>query len=170
VANWQARGKMPEPVARLKMGTIWKESDIIAHYESGKLIGSRGGRPSNITGRMKMTDNDMEKEIGDVITSVIKRFDEELFALSETELIDGWYFRWDEGGSVAWNIYQFSDILESYKRSCRRWEEHHHGHMCVVERVRDKYLIPRIKAFEVELTGRIESQNLKNIGNTRKQV
>lgn len=35
-----------------------------------------------------------------------------------------------------------------YARSCQRWEEIHNGYVCVVERVRDKYIIPKIKEFE----------------------
>lgn len=96
----------------------------------------------------------MDKAIGETITSIARRFDDELFALSETDLADQWCFRWDESGSVAWNLYQFSDLLEMHKRRCRRWEEHHNGHVCVVERVRDKYLMARIKEFMTELNKR----------------
>ena len=49
--------------------------------------------------------------------------------------------------SKEWNLYKFSDALEMYKSRCRRWEEHHNGSSCVVERVRDKYLMPKIKDF-----------------------
>ena len=96
----------------------------------------------------------LDKAIGETITGIVRRFDEELYALTEAELAEQWYFRWNETGSPAWNLYQFSDMLEMYKRRCRRWEEHHNGSECVVERVRDKYLMSRITAFMVELSER----------------
>lgn len=99
-------------------------------------------------------DGDLDKAIGETITSLAMRFDDELFALSESQLSEQWHFRWDERGGVAWNIYEFSDTLEMHKRRCRRWETHHHGSVCVVERVRDKYLMPRIKEFMAELSRR----------------
>lgn len=89
-----------------------------------------------------------EKDLGDVMSGIVRRADAELLALTETELAARWYFKHEPEQSLAWNIYQFSDALESFKRSCRRWEEHHHGHMCVVECVRDKYLMPKIKELE----------------------
>lgn len=92
-----------------------------------------------------------EKEIGNLLTGIVRRADAELLALAEAELPSRWYFTYDPGLSIAWNLYQFSGALESYKRSCRRWEEHHNGSMCVVERVRDKYLMPKIREFEQEL-------------------
>ncbi len=94
-----------------------------------------------------------EKDVSDMLTNIVRRADEELLALTEDGLLNRWHFRPSPEQSIAWNIYQFSDCLESYKRSCRRWEEHHNGYSCVVERVRDKYLMPRIKQFEVFLAG-----------------
>src|SRR3954464_2906790 len=96
-----------------------------------------------------------EKDIKDAITSLMGGFDDELYALSEAELVAKWYFSWDERADLAWNLYQFSGMLEMHRRTCRRWEEHHHGHDSVVERVRDKYLLPRITAFLDELKVRM---------------
>lgn len=93
----------------------------------------------------------IEKDIGDVLTGIVRRADEELFALTEQELPSLWYFAYEPKYPITWNIYQFSSALEAYKRSCRRWEEHHHGSSLVVERVRDKHLMPKIRAFEDEL-------------------
>lgn len=93
-----------------------------------------------------------DEVIAETITSLAKHFDDELYALSESQLAEQWYFRWDAHKSVVWNLYVFSDMLEMHKRRCRRWEEHHNGSVCVVERVRDKYLMPRIKAFLTELS------------------
>lgn len=88
-----------------------------------------------------------EKDIGDVVASIASRADSELLALNERELADHWYWRWDDGRSVEWNTYKFSDALSAYKRRCRQWEEHHNGICCVVERVRDKYVMPRVREF-----------------------
>jgi hypothetical protein len=38
-------------------------------------------------------------------------------------------------------------MLNLYAGRCRRWEEMHHGSMSVVERVRDAYMMPKIRAF-----------------------
>lgn len=83
--------------------------------------------------------------IGDVLTSIVNRSQVELLALSAEQLQEQWHFRWDNRASIEWNLYKFSDALEMFKRSCRQWEEHHSGSSCVVERVREKYLLPRIQ-------------------------
>lgn len=98
------------------------------------------------------------KELESAIVDMANRFDRELFALPESELAGQWYFKWDDERSIAWNIYQFTDMLDLYKRRCRRWEEHHNGSCCVVERVRDKYLMPRIRAFEAGLSSRLDAK------------
>lgn len=95
-----------------------------------------------------MTDAKTDAEqIGDAMTAMAKHFDDDLLALSEENLSAQWYWRWEATRSVEWNTYEFSDALERHKRRCRRWEEHHNGSSCVVERVRDKYLIPRVREF-----------------------
>lgn len=66
-----------------------------------------------------------------------------------------WYFQWEPERSMTWNIYKFHGCLSLYGGSCRRWEEMHNGHVCVVERVRDKYLMPKIKEFERMLRSRL---------------
>ena len=88
-----------------------------------------------------------KEQIGDVITALVKGADNELLALTETEVAGQWYWRWEEGRSLEWNTYKFSDALEMHKRRCRRWEEYHNGNCCVVERVRDKYVMPRVREF-----------------------
>lgn len=61
--------------------------------------------------------------IGDVLTSLVARIDSELLALEAAELAAQWYWRWENGKSIEWNTYKFSDALEMHKRRCRRWEE-----------------------------------------------
>lgn len=92
-------------------------------------------------------DEDLKKGIETVVTSMVSRFDQELYALTEEELRARWYFIYDATKSKARNLYEFSEMLELYRRTCRRWEEHHWGSSCVVERVRDKYLMPKIHEF-----------------------
>ena len=93
-----------------------------------------------------------EKDIGDVITSLSQRFDDELFQKTEAELEEKWFFKWDDSESLEWNTYQFHDLLKLYGSFCRRWEEKHNGSCCVVERVRDKYLMPKICQFVKQIT------------------
>lgn len=88
-----------------------------------------------------------QEQFGEVLTSILAGADSELLSRTATEIVDEWYWRWDEGRSVEWNTYKFSDILELHKRRWRRWEEHHNGSCCVVERVRDKYVMPRVREF-----------------------
>lgn len=88
-----------------------------------------------------------KEQIGDVITAMLQGSDNKLLAMSETEVDMQWYWCWEEGQSAEWNTYKFSDALEVHKRQCRRWEEFHNGNGCVVERVRDKYVMPRVREY-----------------------
>lgn len=99
-----------------------------------------------------MTDDLLTKDqIGEVITSLAAALNNNLLALSADEIEDEWCWRWEEGRSDEWNAYMFMDALALHRRRWRRWEEHHHGSCCVVEHVRDKYVMPRIRAFLAEL-------------------
>jgi hypothetical protein len=110
--------------------------------------------------------------IAEVLTDMNQRFSEELFSKTESELECYWHFTWDDTKTAVFNTYQFFLMLDLYKSFCRRWEEHHNGSCCVVERVRDKYLIPKIK----EYVDRIEVMNISfqegenNDGLDRKEV
>jgi hypothetical protein len=104
-----------------------------------------------------------KEELGKCIESMVSRFDAELFALSAEEIAAEWFWRWETNRSKEWNTYQFSDILELHKRRWRRWEEHHNGSSCVVERVRDKYVMPRVSEFLLAL-----ENNVSNNPDTKK--
>lgn len=95
--------------------------------------------------------NITKDDIAEVITSMAESFDAELLAKSADEIASEWYWKWDDRRGADWNTYKFSDILELHKRRWRRWEEHHNGSCCVVERVRDKYVMPRVREFLAEL-------------------
>lgn len=91
--------------------------------------------------------NDKRGTLVDTIMTIVATADRELLTLDEDELAAQWYWQWRLDRDAAWNMYEFSAMLEMHKRRCRRWEEHHNGNCCVVERVRDKYLIPRVREF-----------------------
>lgn len=92
-------------------------------------------------------------DIGNVLASIANRFQAETLALSEDDLKARWWFKWNSKFSDAHNLYEFTDALESYRRTCRTWEEHHGGSCCVVERVHDKYLMPRVREVLAVLRG-----------------
>ena len=96
---------------------------------------------------MKVT----QKEISKVINNIIKNGNDELFAKTESELEGYWHFEWNPSSTIEWNIYRFYSMLKVYGSFCRKWEEHHSDSCCVVERVRDKYLMPKISNFTEEL-------------------
>ena len=99
-----------------------------------------------------------EKEIGDTIIALSKSFNDKLMEKSESELEEAyWHFKWDASTSLEWNIYRFCDMLKLYGGFCRRWEEAKHGSCCVVERVRDKYIMPKISLFANQISGRLKS-------------
>ena len=93
-----------------------------------------------------------EKEIGDVITLMVKRFDDYLYQKTEAELEENWFFKWDDSASLQWNTYKFHDLLKLYESFCMMWEKKHNGPCCIVERVRDKYLMPKINQFVKQIT------------------
>ena len=98
-----------------------------------------------------MDDDKIEKAIGNVLTNLYSSFQAELFSKTQAGLEDYWHFKFSDKTSPVLNIYEFHEMLELYSDSCRRWEEHHNGPCCVVERVRDKYLIPKIREFVADL-------------------
>lgn len=83
--------------------------------------------------------------IKDVVVSLEKGFSDELFSKTSEQLEEYWHFKWNDKRSIEANLYEFFDLLGLYERQCTRWEEHHNGICCVVERVRDAYLMPKIK-------------------------
>lgn len=86
-----------------------------------------------------------------VITGIYASAQAELRAMEQADLESRWFFRWDDAASLEWNIYQFHKMLDLYGSFCRRWEEMHNGNCCVVERVRDTYLMPKIREFAAKI-------------------
>lgn len=92
-----------------------------------------------------------KEEIGKCITGLVASFDRELKAKTKDEIAAEWYWKWNDKVSIERNVYDFFDMLNVHRSQCRRWEEMHNGSCCVVERVRDTYLMPRIREFLLAL-------------------
>lgn len=87
------------------------------------------------------------RQIAAVLNGILAGGEAELQRMEQPDLEKYWHFRWDDTASLEWNIYKFHTMLGLYGRFCRRWEEKHNGTCCVVERVRDTYLMPKIREF-----------------------
>jgi hypothetical protein len=85
--------------------------------------------------------------IATVLNGIIASGEDELQRMDQTGLEGSWHFRWNDTASLERNIYEFHKLLGLYGSFCRRWEEKHNGSCCVVERVRDTYLMPKIRQF-----------------------
>ncbi len=111
-----------------------------------------GGPPANPpnegSSAMRPATEVTKEDIGDVLGGLMKRIDAEYQSMTENDVRARWYFKFDGEKPLRINIYEFHKMLELYRSSCRRWEEMHNGSSCVVERVRDKYLMPKIIEFE----------------------
>lgn len=94
-------------------------------------------------------------EIEAVLTAMAQSLQAELANLPENDLESYWHFKWDDTASLEWNLYKFTSALELFKKACRRWEDAHSDECCVVERVRDKYLMPKIREFTAEMRARV---------------
>jgi hypothetical protein len=101
---------------------------------------------------------DFDKALGDVMTAIVDSSQKELLRKTQEELEGYWFFQFDPELSSEQNLYEFSDLLELYSRHVERWEEHHHGSCCVVERVRDKYLMPKIKQFVADIRSQFDTE------------
>lgn len=93
-----------------------------------------------------------EKEIKNCFNGITEAGNKELKEMSQADLERYWLWKWNPNQSKEVNTYKFFDLLELYSHFCRRWEEMHNGHGCVVERVRDRYLMPKIKIFVAEIS------------------
>jgi len=91
--------------------------------------------------------------IGTVLNGVLGREYQKLLATEEGDLRKHyWFFKYEKDNSPSWNLYQFSQCFEHYRLRMRRWEEYHNGTRCVVERVRDQYLMPEVNEFVTNIT------------------
>ena len=89
-----------------------------------------------------------QQDIADVLTEMVARFSEELFSIENPAGLDRfWFYSHDAAKSQEHRLYAFHKALTIYGNQCRRWEERKNGSCCVVERVRDTYLMPKIRHF-----------------------
>ncbi len=87
----------------------------------------------------------MMGNIKDAVNKINDIFDQDLHDKTREQLEDNWFFRWRDSASLEGNLYEFFDMLELYKHYCSQWEEKKHGHVCIVERVRCQYIMPKIE-------------------------
>lgn len=92
-----------------------------------------------------------EHHIGTAISGLMRAFDAEYAQMTKDDLEQKWFFEFDPAKSLEANMYHFHDMLTLYAGSCRRWEEKHNGSSCVVERVRDTYIMPKIREFAEQI-------------------
>ncbi len=90
-------------------------------------------------------------EIANILNGIVDCGNAEMREMERADLERHWHFVWNASASLEWNLYQFHDRLRLYGSFCRRWEEMHHGSRCVVERVRDVYLMPKIREFTARM-------------------
>lgn len=100
-----------------------------------------------------------KNNIENAVKSIIDNSDKELFGKTEKQLEDYWFFKYDKSLSKEYNLYKFTKLLELYRSHCERWEDHFNGHVCVVERVRDKYLMAKIEEFLKHIENLNEEKN-----------
>lgn len=87
----------------------------------------------------------MVDAIGNTLSRIVQREQARVRAMTQCEVAATFHFEWRPEASLERNLYFLFDALERYRRQCRAWEEAHHGTQCVVERVRDTYLLPRLR-------------------------
>lgn len=104
-----------------------------------------------------------EESVKNVMESIMASSYASLFACTKEELKEKyWHFVWDDAKDLDHNLYAFTCLLEMYSRWCRRWSEHHRGSCCVVEYVRDEFIMPRIQDFSERVNVEFMKQYSKN--------
>ncbi len=96
--------------------------------------------------------------VNNILSTILNQLDDEQLLYTTKEAEHYFYFKWDKNQGIEWNIYKFSDSLELFKRACKRLEEHRYGSYCTDENIRDKYLMPKIKAFTSILSANINKK------------
>ena len=102
---------------------------------------------------------EFDESLKEVITRMGNAFDQETTDKPKQDLEDYWFFKWRDSLSIEKNIYEFHKALNLYQNRCRKWEEAHNGSCCVVERVRDDYLIPKIQDFTKTMREKLKETN-----------
>jgi hypothetical protein len=103
-----------------------------------------------------MNNEKLEQAVAGYCERIMQREAEEIAGESQFDLENHWHFKFDAKKPMEDNLYEFYSMLDIYASHCRRWEVRHHGITCVVERVRDNYILPKIR----ELISAITMQSL----------
>lgn len=78
----------------------------------------------------------------------IEQEDKELFSKTKKELKDMWYFSFENNNHDSEiMLNDFYDNLKLYESKCFKWEIHHNGAVDIVRRIRDMYILPKIRMF-----------------------
>lgn len=102
----------------------------------------------------ELTTDDIDK----ALSGMMRAFDAEYQSMEQTDLEKRWHYKPNASRTPEQDLYEFLSTLTLYAGSCRRWEEMHNGNSCVVERVRDLYVMPKIRAYVKSLKG-LSEQN-----------
>ena len=103
------------------------------------------------------------EDIKNVMKCIVDNSQQELFACSKDELEKYWHYKPKEDMSEEQRLYNFYKMLKLYASFCRRWEEHHNGSCCVVERVRDNYIMPKIREYLQFIDGELTKEQWEEI-------
>lgn len=96
----------------------------------------------------------LDQELRHLFNNITNNYQLELASITDAnDLEQFWLFKYNTARTQEQNMYEFYSMLNIYQRRCRDWESMHHGTSCVVERVRDQYLMPKIKEFLKNLAG-----------------
>lgn len=130
---WGAKYSLPTVYVRCEM----------AHLDPARC---KWERPASVAPEPEPCD------LGTAIADIAKALQSQLFAQSENDIRDAWHWSWDGKLSAEQNLYDFFRMLDVHASRARQWEEYHNGFLCVVERVREKYIMPRIQQLLESMT------------------
>lgn len=88
-----------------------------------------------------------QKDIENACYSILEKSRIELLSKSQEQLEEYWYFDFHKKASTEWYTYEFFKALDLYSSFCREWEEERNGCVCLVERIREKYILPKIRIY-----------------------
>lgn len=100
-----------------------------------------------------------EEVLVESISLIADCFDKDLYEKTKDDLERYWHWKYDSDCSKESNLYEFYDCLTMYAYFCEKWETHHNTTINIVSRMRDQYIMPKIRLFWKEFK-RWEERNL----------
>ena len=85
--------------------------------------------------------------------SLLCSLHDDLKSKKREDLEEYWHFTYDKEKPFIHNLYEFNECMDIYRDFCEKWEEIHNGCVCICERVRDNYIIPKCIEFEEKMRG-----------------